>query len=86
MCEEGYIDDITGEYSSAQLVVRRGQEFKVKLHLNKDYSITDPIKVWATIGMCIIEYRVKVRLCCFLALGSHILWQHWHIASSLCLQ
>ncbi|XP_067929729.1 protein-glutamine gamma-glutamyltransferase K-like isoform X2 [Watersipora subatra] len=50
MCEESYVDDITGRPGAAQLILRRGQEFKVKLTMNKDYSSEDHIRVVATIG------------------------------------
>ena len=45
------MDDITNEKCAAQLVVRRGQEFKVKLRLDEPYGANDLVKVISRIGM-----------------------------------
>ena len=50
MCEDLYIDDITGKTNQAQLIVRRGQEFTVKLFLDREFDKSDQIQVVALFG------------------------------------
>ena len=50
--EEGYIDDITKEKCSAQLVVRRGQGFQITLSLDRAFNEKhDKIKIISKIGV-----------------------------------
>ncbi|XP_067932064.1 hemocyte protein-glutamine gamma-glutamyltransferase-like [Watersipora subatra] len=48
--QDGYLDDITKQYCSAKLVVRRGQEFGVFVETNRKYTEDDHIRVIAKFG------------------------------------
>ncbi|KAF6022094.1 hypothetical protein EB796_019594 [Bugula neritina] len=50
VCQDGYIDDLTKEVKKAQLVIRRGQTFKVKITLNDKCSEDTQFRVISTIG------------------------------------
>ena len=50
MCQEGYIDDLTKNISSAQLTLRRGQDFTVKIELDRDYDPADHLRVISSYG------------------------------------
>jgi len=51
VCQDGYIDDLTKEVKKAQLVIRRGQTFKVKITLNDKCSEDTQFRVISTIGI-----------------------------------
>ncbi|XP_067932065.1 hemocyte protein-glutamine gamma-glutamyltransferase-like [Watersipora subatra] len=48
--QDGYIDDITKESTSAKLLLRRGQKFKVKVTVNRPYTDSDHIRAVAKFG------------------------------------
>jgi len=50
MCQEGHIDDLTNKRSAAKLVLRRGQEFKVKVLLDSPYKNVGQFRVTSSIG------------------------------------
>jgi len=61
---EGIKNETTGEVTSPpQLVVRRGQPFKVKLILNRDYNgETDRIKVVSEIGKLWFQFLLTGKI------------------------
>jgi len=56
VCQDGYIDDLTKEVKKAQLVIRRGQIFKVKITLTDECSEDAQFRVISTIGIQFINH------------------------------
>jgi len=51
VCKDGHIDYLTKKEKEAQLVIRRGQTFKVKITLKDKCSEDTQFRVISTIGI-----------------------------------